>query len=435
MSEFSLNLTVQIVSKMKRVAVLTVATVFALNAKAQFSINAGVDALKFTGDVGRDNNTNFFSDAKMGYNLGVDYRIGKVFDIGLNGIYGKLQGNDNQPGTHRNFMTQVYGGELNVAAIWDTRKDTLREFAPFISVGIGYLKFDPKGDLLDKNGVAYQYWTDGSIRNLPQSPANDPLAQPIRRDYKYETTLKDSSANYSRGTLYLPINIGAKFQMGFRYNLKVSVNYNIAFTDYLDNYKHGGNDSWLGARASLGILLAKKPKDQFSDVDFTPIDNADYDMDGVRDWDDDCQGTPKDVKVDRHGCPIDSDDDGIPDYLDKEPNTKRGNITDGDGVTVNIEDIARRQLEWDSLAFERNEGFNNQPSLGYLQQVETKAKDLQGKSGKVSKIPDELRSADLNKDGYISADEITKTIDGFFDGASDFTVEKINRLIDFFFEQ
>ena len=52
-----------------------------------------------------------------------------------------------------------------------------------------------------------------------------------------------------------------------------------------------------------------------------------------------------------------------------------------------------------------------------------------------SKIPAELRSADINNDGFISVDEITKTIDSFFDGAGDFTVEKINKLIDFFFEQ
>ncbi|MGZ4036850.1 MAG: hypothetical protein ACXVPQ_03425 [Bacteroidia bacterium] len=308
---------------MKRVVTFTVAVIFAINAKAQFAINVGMDALKFTGDVGKNNNTNFFSDAKLGYHLGVDYRIGKIFGIGLNGIYGKLQGNDNQPGMYRNFTTTVFGGELNVAATWDTRKDTLREFAPFISVGIGYLKFDPKGDLLDKNGVAYNYWTDGSIRNLPQTPVNDPLAQPIKRDYKYETTLKDPTTNYSRGTLYLPINVGAKFQLGYRYSLRVSVNYNIAFTDYIDNYKNGGNDSWLGARASLGILLGKKPKDNFSDVNFDQIDKADYDGDGVTDLNDDCQGTPKGVQVDRHGCPLDSDNDDIPDYLDKEPNTPK----------------------------------------------------------------------------------------------------------------
>jgi hypothetical protein len=44
-------------------------------------------------------------------------------------------------------------------------------------------------------------------------------------------------------------------------------------------------------------------------------------------------------------------------------------------------------------------------------------------------------SADYNKNGVISADEITRTIDEFFDGLNDFTAEKINQLIDYFFEQ
>ena len=53
----------------------------------------------------------------------------------------------------------------------------------------------------------------------------------------------------------------------------------------------------------------------------------------------------------------------------------------------------------------------------------------------INKIPAPLKSADYNGDNYISAEEITKTIDSFFDGTNDFTVDKINQLIDFFFEQ
>ncbi len=50
-------------------------------------------------------------------------------------------------------------------------------------------------------------------------------------------------------------------------------------------------------------------------------------------------------------------------------------------------------------------------------------------------IPDELKSADKNNDGFISTEEIGKSIDSFFDGDSDFTVEKLNDLIDLFFDQ
>lgn len=52
-----------------------------------------------------------------------------------------------------------------------------------------------------------------------------------------------------------------------------------------------------------------------------------------------------------------------------------------------------------------------------------------------SKMPAEYALADKNNDGKITADEIVNVIDGFFDGTGDYTVEKIHRLIDFFFEQ
>ena len=52
--------------------------------------------------------------------------------------------------------------------------------------------------------------------------------------------------------------------------------------------------------------------------------------------------TPAGVKVDKYGCPLDTDGDGVPDYLDKCPDTPAGVKvnkdgcpldTDGDGVT------------------------------------------------------------------------------------------------------
>ncbi|MBN8692702.1 MAG: outer membrane beta-barrel protein [Bacteroidetes bacterium] len=407
----------------------------AVAATAQFGINAGVNALKFTGDVGKQRNTHFFNDARMGYNLGAEYRVGKILGVGLNGMYGKLQGSDFSKESHRNFMSTVIGGELNVTAYFDRMKDTSPVASPFISVGLGFLKFDPKGDITDANGIKYNYWSDGSIRDLPESPANDPYAIVMQRDYTYETQLTDSAVNYKRNTLYLPINLGIKFNVDYRISVKVAMNYNLAFTDYIDNYKNGGNDSWMGANVSVNYSLNKKPKSPYDGVDFKAIDNSDYDTDGIVDLKDNCLGTPKGAKVGNEGCAVDTDMDGTPDYMDNEPNTKPGALTDGYGVTINEEDYAARQLEWDSLATSRSGGFNEMPSLDYLKQVETKGKEIKEKSGKTASIPAELKSADVNNDGYISADEIRKTIDMFFEGESDFNVERINRLIDFFFEQ
>jgi len=60
----------------------------------------------------------------------------------------------------------------------------------------------------------------------------------------------------------------------------------------------------------------------------------DSDGDGVPDDIDRCPNTPKGVRVDEFGCPIDSDHDGIPDYLDKCPNTPAGVKVDSAGCPL-----------------------------------------------------------------------------------------------------
>jgi len=67
-------------------------------------------------------------------------------------------------------------------------------------------------------------------------------------------------------------------------------------------------------------------------ADGCPLDS---DGDGVPDYLDKCPGTPKGVTVDANGCPnADSDGDGIPDYLDKCPNTPRGQKVGPDGCPL-----------------------------------------------------------------------------------------------------
>jgi OOP family OmpA-OmpF porin len=60
----------------------------------------------------------------------------------------------------------------------------------------------------------------------------------------------------------------------------------------------------------------------------------DDDGDGVPNHLDKCPDTPAGVKVDAAGCPLDSDGDGVPDYLDKCPGTPRGVPVDKTGCPI-----------------------------------------------------------------------------------------------------
>ena len=53
------------------------------------------------------------------------------------------------------------------------------------------------------------------------------------------------------------------------------------------------------------------------------MDIEDEDGDLIPDIDDYCPKTPIGVKVNQFGCPLDGDNDGIPDYIDQEKNTKK----------------------------------------------------------------------------------------------------------------
>ena len=63
-------------------------------------------------------------------------------------------------------------------------------------------------------------------------------------------------------------------------------------------------------------------------------DHKDRDFDGVLDEKDQCPNTPKDVKVDKIGCPMDLDKDLVFDYQDSCPNTVSGSLVDSKGCAL-----------------------------------------------------------------------------------------------------
>jgi len=69
-----------------------------------------------------------------------------------------------------------------------------------------------------------------------------------------------------------------------------------------------------------------------------PVDSKgcalDTDADGVADYQDYCPNTPVGISVDRNGCGVDTDKDKVPDYKDKCPNTPVGLEVDNFGCAL-----------------------------------------------------------------------------------------------------
>ena len=151
-------------------------------AKQLPSVALGLGVLSFNGDIGTGVDLTSLGRIRGGYSFAMEQRIGKALGVSVNGIYGKLA--DSEMGSKRNlnFETKIIQADFNLVLHLDNDIIFKRSsiFAPYLFAGFGYLKFDSFGDLTDKNGVKYNYWTDGTIRDMKDSTNG---AKIIQRDY------------------------------------------------------------------------------------------------------------------------------------------------------------------------------------------------------------------------------------------------------------
>lgn len=398
------------------------------------SLTAGGGILTFNGDIGKGKDVSAYTFIRGGYYLNAEKRFAKdMLGASFNMMFGKLAMGERSVIVTRNnnFESKMTQFGLNLSFYLQNNKGL--PLIPYATTGFSYAMLKTFADRKYSGDSLYYYWKDGSIRNLPELPANIVISKHITRDYVYETPI-DSAA---KSTVILPVGFGLKMKLSRRLEANLGVTYHMTLSDGIDALKGKGKDKYLYSYFSATynfIKESKDPNEVKSNVDFATIDKLDLDGDKVNDDDDQCPGTPKGVKVDSKGCPLDGDSDGVPDYIDKEAGTKKGSLVDSDGKTVTDAMILEKAKQ-DSLSQGRVNTFMNAPSSESLKQVDSDIQKNQAVKGGNSKIPPLFRSADTNKDGVIASSEITAVLDGFFDGTNDYTVERIHALIEYFFEQ
>jgi len=158
-------------------------------------------------------------------------------------------------------------------------------------------------------------------------------------------------------------------------------------------------------------------------VEFDALFFDDEDGDFVLDVSDQCPGTPYGVAVDSLGCPLDGDQDGVPDYLDMELETDPDVWVDDQGVTYTEEAFY--------TAIERRQSA--MPRDDVEAYFETIRDDYALRRS--NEIPEKFLALDEDDDGYISFDELLKAIDLYFDYQIDLDIEEVRELNDFFFSQ
>ena len=288
--------------------------------KLQPKLYIGFGNFNFIGDISDTRNTGIIGQS--GFQIGLTTNINEFIDASLLMEEGIVRVDGiNQVNFPTNFKSTIntigLRFDYNFKNIFENKLLT-----PYLGIGISYLKFDSKGSYDNTNN---EYEVD---------LLNQWLLDPINTE------------PYSQNAIDIPLSIGLNLKINDRFNFKVGTTYHYTNTDYIDNILDGNTDKYFVNTAHIIYDLRcfdceekyiPEIKDDYFVVDFNALDKEDEDKDGVIDIDDFCIGTPKDVKVDAKGCPIDTDNDNIPDYLDKEANTPKGAVVNSNGIQLTDE--------------------------------------------------------------------------------------------------
>ena len=418
-------------------------------------VGAGVGSFTFLGDIRDKSQTPL--NGTFGYKVNLSTFLDNKHYIRTNFYFmqGTLMG-EKRSFTNTlenlNFKSDILLFGINFNYDFDNWYKKYSRVHPFISAGFEIITFNSKTDSFAVNtegtSVRYHYWEDGTIRNLPQTPANisDPALEIMQRDFIYETDLRDydwgyASHPYPQYSFAIPVEAGLDFWISNRLMFRVATSYHLVFSDFIDHtsFKNdpsiapvSGNswgDDFLFTYASLHLDLFSSKKTLtierlFADVEWDPTFMSDEDNDGYFDGWDQCPSTPFGIETDTTGCPLDNDLDGIPNYMDDEPDSRYGAYVDDRGVEISDDRLAEMLDMSSAVRREEVDFFIRRPSS---------YNKYQSKS--IKEIPQKFVTVDNDNDGYISFDEMLDTIDNFFDFEGELSTEDIYELNNFFFAQ
>ncbi|MGB6037886.1 MAG: SPOR domain-containing protein, partial [Cryomorphaceae bacterium] len=396
--------------------------------RPQLGFNTGL--INYFGDVGSLDGLSKQSQMNWGNSLSLVSPLNDAFSLRAFAFFGHITQEERIEKGNANFSTNIRMGGLSFSYNFDHLLPDERNIEPYVSVGISTFEFNSKADLKDANGQSYHYWSDGTIRSIEENAPNKNDANIIVRDYSYETVIRASNENsglpYAMRGITMPIGAGANLKINDFFTLNMGTEFHLSFTDNIDNISEqpngrAGNDHFMFS--SIGILYnlhheKRSPLQKNADFEFNDIEFEDEDTDGIADIIDLCPFTEEGVSINEYGCPIDTDKDGVPDYLDGELTTPEGNLVDLEGVTLtdaaiqniyltykdSIGNLSYQKSQTETADYERNSVRMRNRSKGYRVRI-TETDELDGLAiSKLLSISDIRGGEDENGLNYFIGD-------------------------------
>ncbi len=258
----------------------------------KFTLGSGIYTL--TGDI--QNNEDGVLKGKVGFNAGMKFDFTKNIDLSFLIIKTSFSGNNGD----EQFSSDLDGFGLHIGY-------TLNQF-------LKYSKITPTFALgVQRLGVL--------------------------------TTINDEKQKRVNA-FAIPLAVGLRMNITERLQFDIAMNFAMGMSDIdMSQINEANADGYKSLNFSIHYDLftpALAPVDDFddsyyADVDFAKLESEDEDGDLIPDMDDYCPQTPIGVAVNKDGCPLDDDNDGIPNYLDNQKNTIKGSIVDENGVMLTAE--------------------------------------------------------------------------------------------------
>ncbi len=314
-----------------------------------------------------------------GINVNVRKSIGYVFSMRLQYIYGVAKNLDLEPTTgydapYTKFdytplqfstptkpadaiyrSTRMESSQFNLDFMFNLGNISFHraknKMAFFGYLGMGALAYKTRVNALNDKFESYQFASivgnaSGSPKEIRKSLQNSQDGM----DKSWETEAPNTGRKkfMDKKTLdFAPsVGFGAQYRINKNFNVQLEDRFVFPADPYLDGTRYGanlGNTVSQGRSSdainyfSVGINYNIKSKKCVEPLYWVnPLDHAynelsyprhmilpnpvlpDKDEDGVTDQFDKCPKTPAGLPVDAHGCPMDTDGDGVPDYKDKQ---------------------------------------------------------------------------------------------------------------------